>query len=137
AFSQHPHVGKDHDELVRAAAAATAQEAVDEVSRDAEIVSLSVDSRKSEPGRITPLGCVWIALPIRVAHTIALPYDVSRRARVLSRRRPASVAMPRPNAHHLIRVLALAVMVLTTTSAIAKPHVKRADDGRKSHREHA
>src|SRR5262249_50283063 len=123
---------------VRTAAVATSEEAVDEIGCNSEIVSLSVDSRKSEPRGVTPLGYVWIALPARVVHTIALSYDVSRRARVLSRRRSASVAMPRPNPHPLcIRLLVLVVMVLTTTFAIARPREARADGVRKSHRQHA
>ena len=46
--------------------------------------------------------------------------------------------MPRPNAHHLrICVLALVVVVLTTTSVIARPREERADGERESHRQHA
>jgi hypothetical protein len=46
--------------------------------------------------------------------------------------------MPRPNAHHVcIRVLALVVLMLMTTSVIAGPREARADGGQKSRRDHA
>src|SRR4030095_7246287 len=84
---QHAHVGEDDDEGERSPGGTAAEKAVDEVRRDSEVGSMTVGTRQREPGRITPIGHVWIAFPVVVTHALAPSSDGSLHARVLCRAR--------------------------------------------------
>ena len=70
ALAQHLRVGDDHHEGILPAARPPAEEAVEEVGRDAQLRLVVVDVRERESAGIAPVRRVGVALPVHRALSV-------------------------------------------------------------------